>query len=424
MSMAAFARDAAARLHHRGCLINPEYPNVAADLRDIANADVAAIREEQVARHQELVAAYGLGTVDRDKPFAFSHGVAVIPIHGLLLNKLNWSAAFATGYNYISDLYQAAVADPDVQAIVYDVNSPGGMGAGCPECAAQLFSRAKPSLAVVDSRAYSAAYWLASAADEIVVTPSGGVGSIGVVAMHVDLSRALEQEGVRVTFISAGAEKTDGNAFEPLSARARTSIQRDVDHLYGLFTGAVATHRSLDEDDIRATEARCFLPDEAVELGLADSVAPPGAALAQFLDRGRSEMPAETTNNDAAIAAAVEQALRADRARQAAIRTSTEAAGKPKLAEHLATNTSMSVDEARTILAAAAAEPAPANPNGFAAAMNNSQNPNVGADAGEGGNGDGGGEDAPVSIANRILGNYARVTGSKRVKVIEHEDAA
>jgi capsid assembly protease len=424
MSMAAFARDVAARLHHRGCLISPDYPDVAADLREIARTDLAILREAQPARLQELATSYGLGPIARDKPFAFSNGVAVIPIHGILLGKMSWGSSYATGYNYIRDLYHTAVADPEVQVIVYDVNSPGGHGAGCGELAAELAARGKPSLAVVDARAYSAAYWLASAADHIAVTPSGGAGSIGVVAMHVDYSKALEQEGIAVTFIIAGAEKVDGNAFEPLAKRARTTIQRDVDHLYGLFVGAVASNRDLDEDDVRATEARAYLPDEAQELGLIDSVATPAAALAQFLDRGRSEMPTENTD---AIRTAVEQALRADRERAAAIRTCTEAAGKRALAEHLASNTDVSVDVARSILGAATPEPAAANPNGFVEAMNRTPNPNVGADnpgdAGNGASGEpGGGDDTPVARANRILGAFGRMTGEK-IKTIEHEAA-
>lgn len=427
MSMPAFARDVAARFHHRGCLINPEYPNIAADLREIANTDLAILREAEAARLQELASSYGLGQIDREKPFAFSNGVAVIPIHGILINKMSWGSSYATGYDYIRNLYNAAIGDPDVQAIVYDVNSPGGVGAGCGELAAELATRGKPSLAVVDSRAYSAAYWLASAADQIAVTPSGGTGSIGVVAMHVDYSAALEQEGIKVTFIHAGAEKVDGNPYEALSKRAQATIQRDVDHLYGLFVDGVASHRDLGADDVRATDARTYLPDEAKELGLTDSVATPAAALAQFLDAGRSNMPAADASaaNTDAIRAAVDQALRADRQRAAAIRTCTEAAGKPILAEHLASNFDLSVDEARSILAVAAPEPVAANPNGFAEAMNRTRNPNVGADTGGNGGATGvGGEDESATAkANRILGHFGRMTGEK-IKVIEHEAAA
>lgn len=429
MTLAAFARDAAAKFHHRGCLINPEYPNVAADLREVANTVLAQIREGEAARYQELAAGYGLGQIGADKPFAFAGGVALIPIHGILLNKMSWGSSYATGYDYIRRLYQAAVADPDVEAIVYDVNSPGGMAAGCAELAAELATRQKPSLAVIDASAYSAAYWLATAADHIAVTPSGGVGSIGVVAMHVDFSQALEQDGIKVSFIQAGAEKTDGNPYEPLSTRARASIQRSVDSLYGLFTGAVADYRGLPDDDVRATEARTYQPDEAQELGLADSVATPAAALAQFLDR-RSTMPqpadnaaGATTVTSATVAEAVRDALHADRQRAAAIRTSTEAAGRTALADHLASNTDLAVDVARSILAAAPKEPAPANPNGFVAAMESSANPNVGADNGGNGGGAAHGTETAVTKANRILANFGRVTGTK-VQVIDHEAAA
>lgn len=410
MSMAAFARDCAARLHHRGCLISPAYTDLAADLREIAVTDLAAVREAERQRHQDLVASLGLGLIDETKPFAFSNGIAVIPIHGFLVNRMAWGSSYATGYNYIQALYQAAVADRDVRAIVYDVNSPGGMGAGAPETGAMLYRREKPSLAIVDSRAYSGGYWLASAAHKIAVTPSGGVGSIGVVAMHVDYSGMLAQDGIKITFIIAGEEKIDGNPYEALTDRARVSIQRDVDRLYAMFAAAVARHRNLSEDAVRATEARIYAPEEAQELGLIDSVASPAEALRQFLAGETPKMadqPAATTD----IRTAVEDALRADRQRAAAIRTCAEAEGKRELAEHLATNTDLTVEVARGILASAAKEPTGnGGRNAFTEAMNRDQNPNVGADNPNAG---GDGDNTPEARAARILGDYTRATGNK-----------
>lgn len=410
MSLSAFARDVAARLHHRGALISPDYSNIAADLKEIAATDFAALSAAIPLRQRELVASYGLTPSVQDKPFAFSNGVAIIPVHGILLNKMNWGSSYATGYNYIRNLYQAAEADSDVRAIVYDVNSPGGMGAGCSELADELAGHSKPSLAVVDAAAYSAAYWLASAAaDHIAVTPSGGAGSIGVVAMHVDYSGALEQEGIKVSFVHAGKEKVDGNPFEALSDRARETIQRDVDALYGQFVSSVATHRDLGQDAVRATEARCYLPEEAQSLGLTDSVAAPAAALRQFLEGGTMTTAATVTATD--IRAEVEAALRADRARQSAIRNCPEADGRQELAEHLALDTDLSVDAARTILGKAAK--APVARNAFNEAMGKTPNPEIGQD--HDGNG-AAGADTPEARAALILRDYAKVTGNK-VKV-------
>lgn len=452
MSMTAFARDVASRLHHRGVLIERGHADVAADLREIANTNFADMKASFNARCVEIVAGYGFQPVEQSKPFAYADGVAIIPIHGLLVNRMSWSGSYATGYNFIRSQRLAALADDDVKMIVYDVNSSGGLASGCAELADEMYEGRgeKPSLAVVDARCYSAAYFLASACDRIVVTPSGGVGSIGCAAMHIDFSGMLESEGIKVTFIFEGDTKVDGNSYQPLSTRAKDSIQRDVSYHYGLFVGAVARHRGLSEDDVRATEARSFLPPEAVELGLVDAIQTPVEAVSDFFNAITSDSEAEDDNvttqqngNPApapaapglsaddvrrivaesigpAVTQAVTEAVSAVTAvqqRAAGIRTCEEAKGREKLAEHLAANTSMSADDAKLILAAAPVEkPEPASrqpPNNlFGNAMDRTQNPDVGADPATGASGGGQG-DEPGAVSNRLLGNYAAVTGRK-----------
>lgn len=448
MSSTYLARDVASRMHHCASLVSREYGSgVMADLREIANADMTEQKTQFDARKLDILASFGYEPVESSKPFAYSDGVAIIPIHGLLINRLSWSYSFATGYNFIRSQRLAALADPDVKLIVYDVNSPGGIASGCAELAQEMHdSRGeKPSLAVVDARCYSAAYFLASAADRLVVTPSGGVGSIGVVAMHMDYSAALDAEGLKITFIMAGNEKVDGNPYERLSKRAQASIQRDVDYHYGLFVEAVARHRGLSEDDIRATEAASYLPPEALDLGLIDAIESPAEAVAKFFneitsdaDAGDETMtsttaantavmttpavvsgpPALTAEDVATIAAkAATEAVSADRARSTAIRTCAEAKGRETLADHLALNTSMSADDAKAILAVspvAAPESATAlqTPNGFAAAMDLTANPNVGADAGSDAVA-GGGAETPEVKSSRILASYVALTGRK-----------
>lgn len=425
MSMSAFARDIAYRMHHRACLIERGYNNVAAELREIALLDLSGLRAAFETRQLDLLAQYGFDPVATTKPFAYSNGTAIIPIHGLLVNRMSWGASFATGYDFIRSQSQAAVADPEVKSIIYDVNSSGGLATGCAELGNVIYGARgkKPSLAVVDARCYSAAYWLASACDRVVVTPSGGVGSIGCAAMHVDLSKMLEDEGIKVTYIYEGAEKVDGNSFEPLSTRARESIQRDVSYHYSGFVEAVARNRGLSEDDVRATEARCYLPPEALELGLIDAIATPAEAVAEF-STPQSENAAMTTEAPAVLTAedvarmvteGVTQGIAAERSRAGAIRSCEEAKGREGLAAHLADNTTLSIDDARAILLASplSSMELPTTrqePSGFAAAMDRSQHPNVGADpAGEGTIGN----DDPGNIANMLLANYTAVSGRK-----------
>jgi len=197
-----------------------------------------------------------------------------------------------------SGLLQAAAKDQSVTRIVIDVDSPGGAVAGVPELAAEIRAArgAKPITAVANGLAASAAYWLATQADEVVITPSGEVGSIGVFAAHIDMSRALDQAGITPTLISAGKYKTEGNPYQPLSDEARAAIQARVDDFYGMFVKDVAKGRGVSVDAVRFTfgEGRTVGARQAVDLGMADRV----ATLAEVLrgapaPAGRSSMSAE-----------------------------------------------------------------------------------------------------------------------------------
>lgn len=447
MSMSYLARDIAARLHHRGSFIAPEHSDVAADLREIASVNLDQTRASFDLWRREILSSYGMSDCvpTIEKPFAYANGVAIIPIHGLLVNRLSWSYSFATGYNFIRSQRMAALADPDVKLIAYDVNSSGGLASGCAELAREMYDSRdeKPSIAVIDARGYSAAYFLASAADRIVVTPSGGVGSIGCMSMHVDYSGMVEADGLKITFVFAGAEKVDGNPYQSLSPRAKATIQRDVDYHYGLFIEAVARHRGMSEDGIRATEAACYLPPEALDIGLIDAVETPAEAVATYFNEitsdaeaGDDEMTQATGQDrtaapalvatapvqptftqadiDAAATRAATAALAADRARQSGIRNSEEAKGRTGLANHLANDTELSVEAAIGILAAASKEPevtaGAAQLSPFGTAMDTTRNPNLAADAGNTG-AVGGEADTAEARASRILGAYSMASG-------------
>lgn len=447
MSMTHLARDiATSRLHHKASFVSKaQYADVIADLREIAGTKPDVLKTQFEAGKLDTLAAFGYQPVESFKPFAYADGVAIIPIHGLLINRLSWSCSYATGYNFIRSQRNAALADPDVQLIVYDVNSPGGIASGCAELSQEMFdSRGeKPSLAVVDARCFSAAYFLASAADRIVVTPSGGVGSIGCVVMHVDVSGMFDQDGIKITFIDApeGGDKVQGNPYEPLSSKAKASIQTDVDYHYGLFLQAVARNRGLSEDEIRATKAGCFNPPEALDLGLIDAIETPAQAVANFFNEittdaeGDDNMDTKNTSGSTAapaaapaamtqadVASAVAAALSADRTRQAGIRTSDEAKGREKLADHLALNTDLTVDQSKAILTAAPVEKPAAEQqraSGFAAAMDGTQNPNIAPDSSQPGPGQGE-DETPQAKADRLLATWGKASG----KVIDLKRSA
>lgn len=203
-------------------------------------------------------------------------GIAVLPIYGTLVRRTVGleAASGLTSYQDIAAQIDTAIADPAVAAIVLDIDSPGGESGGVFDLADRVraAARIKPVWALANDMAYSAAYAIGSAASRFFVTRTGGVGSIGVIAMHADQSVRDAQDGVRYTTVFAGARKNDLNPHEPISDEAHAFLKSEVDRIYGLFVDTVASHRSLSSEAVRATEAGVFFGNDAVAAGLADAV--------------------------------------------------------------------------------------------------------------------------------------------------------
>lgn len=354
----------------------------------------------------------------RYRPYVVVNGTLHIPVKGVLLHDFGYNLGdWATGYDYITRAIQRGLADGNVKRIALVVNSPGGEVAGCFECADKIFAARsqKPIHGFAHEHGYSAAYAIISAASVIHVSRTGGVGSIGVVTSHMDVSKRMEQLGVKITFIFAGKHKVDGNAYEALSAEVKQRIQTRIDELYGVFVSTVARHRNLDEAAVRETEAKTFTASEALSNGLADKVGPFDEALASF----EAELSTETENEtmstqdssatDQAAAAALDAARNEgmtagrtegaanERARISAILGSDEAKTRPVAAMNVAMKTNMAVEDAAAFLAnlneesAAATEStenagAGAGDNRFNTAMQNG-NPDLNGNGGAGGEG-------------------------------------
>jgi signal peptide peptidase SppA len=205
-------------------------------------------------------------------------GVAVLPLYGTVVQRADifTETSGGTSTERVARQFRELVADTSIGSIVLDVDSPGGAVSGVEELAAEIYKArgTKPIVAVANSLAASAAYWIASAADEVVVTPSGEVGSIGVFMVHEDWSAALEAEGVKPTLVSAGKYKVEANPYEPLGEEAQAALQARVDDYYGMFVAAVARHRGVKAADVRSGfgEGRCVGARQAVALGMADRV--------------------------------------------------------------------------------------------------------------------------------------------------------
>jgi signal peptide peptidase SppA len=218
-------------------------------------------------------------------------GVAVIPIEGTLVHKGKWlgTSSGQTSYEATRALIARAMRSDTVKGVVFEVDSYGGQVSGAFETAAAIheLSRAKPTLAILTDFAFSAGYLMASAARQIVMPPGGGAGSIGVIAMHADFSKQLEQDGVALTLVTAGAHKADGHPALPLDESVRAEMQARVDASYDRFLEAVGTFRGvrLPSAAARATEARTYVGEAAVAAGLVDGIAEAEDAFREFVNR-------------------------------------------------------------------------------------------------------------------------------------------
>lgn len=231
---------------------------------------------EGVAPAPQPEAASSGGRLER-KPYAVTEdGIAVIEVAGSLVNRSSWMDAYSgmTSYSQLSEEIEDAMTDPAIKGAVLRIDSCGGECAGCYDLADSIYKMRgmKPIWASVDDSAFSAAYMIASAADKVFVSRTGGVGSIGVIATHVDVSAWDAKAGVKYTMLTAGAHKKDFNSHEPLSNEARTELQGEIDRLYGLFVENVARNRGLTANSVRATEAKLFFGDRGMASGLADEV--------------------------------------------------------------------------------------------------------------------------------------------------------
>jgi len=222
------------------------------------------------------------------QPFAMVNGIAVIEVAGTLVHRGAWigQSSGLTSYEGIAAQLQAALADPGVRGIALDIDSFGGEVAGAFDLADRIrAARAqKPIHAFVAEHALSAGYVLASQADHIILPRTGAVGSIGVVALHTDMSGALDQKGIAVTLIHAGSHKIDANPYQPLPEAIRGQMQRELEVVRFLFAETVAAGRGerLTQTAALATEAAVFRGADAIAAGLADELADPVTAFHAF----------------------------------------------------------------------------------------------------------------------------------------------
>lgn len=245
-----------------------------------------------------------LGAVKVRAGAARSGAIAVLPLYGVLAQHIDMMTAMSggTSTDRAGAAIQGALNDPSISAIVLDIDSPGGSVYGVQEMHDLVMGGRgrKPIVAVANSMAASAAYWIASAADEIVVTPGGEVGSIGCLAVHEDISKFEEAMGMKHTLIHHGDNKVLGNSFEALSDQARGELQKRVTQYGHMFEAAVAKGRGVSAGHVRSEfgQGLMFGADDAVKRGMADTM----GTLQSVLERLAGVKAQSGTRADASLA--------------------------------------------------------------------------------------------------------------------------
>lgn len=225
---------------------------------------------------------------EREKSRQRQGAVALVPLYGVMTQRADLFTEMSgmASTETVGRAIDEAAADPAIDVIVLDIDSPGGSAFGVPELGDKVAAATtqKKVIAVVNSLAASGAYWVASQSSELVVTPSGEVGSIGVYMYHVDRSEEIKSMGRVVTFVSAGERKVSLNPTQPLSALGRQQLEELVNGTYDQFVRAVAKGRNVSQAKVRDGFGRggVVLAETAVKEGMADRIGTLDQVLARY----------------------------------------------------------------------------------------------------------------------------------------------
>lgn len=330
----------------------------------------------------EALEAYRAAAAERGERMTQRDGVAILDVSGPLFKRANLFVKFsgATSYEILRRDLQVAMDDPNIHAVMLKVDSPGGEANGCDEIAAAIYAARgkKPIWAFVSGMACSGGYWIASAAEKVVVSDLAVLGSIGVVLGITDRKKAEERSGVsRIDFVSA---QSPGKRPDIHSDEGKARVQKMVDDLAQVFVAAVAKHRKVNVESVieKFGAGGVEIGANAVSLGMADEVGQFESAFADLAQRGKNRripqrsvgdffmsngtnaaVEGENTVDVAKITADASAKAKAETlARVKAIQASDEGKARPKLAEHLAFNTDMAADAAVELMKTAAVETA------------------------------------------------------------------
>jgi len=411
----------AARVLNTPLLVEPGYARVffsaLADrlhITELADADGEILTGEKLRQSAQSWSSDRA----RNRPYELVDGAAVIPVSGTLTHKLNRLRPYSgmTGYDGIIAMAAIALEDPEVKGLMMDLDTPGGEVAGCFDTSRTLRQMAdaagKPLWALCYDMNCSAGMALASSAHRRLITQTGIAGSVGVVMAHQDMSGKLDKAGVKVTLIHSGSHKVDGNPYESLPKTVLEQFQQNSDQLRREFAQIVSDHMGLSLETVLATEAAVYRGQEAIDVGFADELVNGHEAMSIFTqhlstqgrtisigasmfeqdkDKSQVETPepggpaagAEVPAPAAAVATQASDYRAEERERIQGIMNHAEAEGRQALANHLAYETEMSVEEAGKVLAASEQSTATNLDAGTSldALMETEEQPNLSADA-------------------------------------------
>lgn len=378
----------AQRLFGRPLLVDPQYAGVVVSVLADRLGVQPMVSAEMADRYRR----------PNDRPVLHKDkGLVVYPVVGSMVHRGDGVDADSglQSYTAMQRELTALLDDPSVRGILLDLDTPGGEAAGLVELSewVRQAKGEKPIWAIANTSATSAGYWLGASADKLFAAPMSSVGSIGVLTMHVDMSKAVEKRGLVHTLVFAGQHKVDGNPFEPLPEAVKANVQGHIDQLYAQFTAAVADMRGVDEAVIRSTEAKVYGPEEALSLGLIDGTGTLGQVLKAFHEElTRPSVPGATLGfamtNPATSGATFSQAdldraraeghsagvqagIADERARVSQIMSAPAAADRPQMAAKLVAR-GVDAETAVDLLSTAPAEKAAAAAPTAPAAANRS----------------------------------------------------
>lgn len=295
--MTTFPRHIATRLFNSTLALLPAAAPLTLQLLDRSlalGADGGAASDVGADEEWGTPRSARAGREERERPYDVIAGVAIIPVRGILIQRLGWLWYYGdmfgvSGYDRIRLQFMHALHDDGVDAIAFDIDSPGGEVAGCFDLVDTIYRArgSKPIAAILGENAFSAAYAIASAVDQkrLWVPRTGGTGSAGVIYQHMSIADWLAKTGITPTLVTKGLLKGETSDVLKLSDGARDRLQADVDEVGDLFIDTVARNRGMAARAVDKTEAGTFLGGRGVDIGFADAVAAPDEAFRALLQQ-------------------------------------------------------------------------------------------------------------------------------------------